>query len=145
MTETIKIAIVDDQTLFREGLKMILQTFDNIELVLEASNGLELLADLEKKKPDVILLDYTMPEMDGYETMVQVKKKYPEIKIIILTMHYDESLMTYMMQEGANGYLLKDEEPQDVQFAIKQVIKEGVYIPGYVSKALLARMTWMSY
>jgi DNA-binding NarL/FixJ family response regulator len=137
MSKTIKIAIADDQTLFREGLKMILQTFHNLEMVIEAENGVELINALKEVQPDVILLDYTMPEMDGYETMMQIRQHHPDIKVIILSMHHDTSLMTFMMKEGANGYLLKDEEPQEVRMAIEKVLLEGHYFPDYVSKALL--------
>lgn len=133
----IKLAIADDQRLFREGLKMIIETFDNLELIIEAAGGPALIEEMENQCPDVILLDYTMPEMDGYETMRAVREKFPEVKVIILTMHYDESLMAFMMREGANGYLLKDEEPQNVQRAVEIVFREGVFFPDYVSKALL--------
>lgn len=140
METPIKIGLVDDQNLFLEGMKLILNTFVELDVVLEAYSGASLLEQLENIQPDVILLDYTMPDMDGFATMQKVKAKYPGIKVIILTMHYDEALMAFMMQNGANGYLLKDENSIAVKTAIVQVVEHGQYFPDYVSKALLKQL-----
>ncbi|WP_373552331.1 response regulator [Haliscomenobacter sp.] len=140
METPIKIGLVDDQNLFREGMKLILSTFSELEVVLEADGGSSLLAQLETNQPDVILLDYTMPEMDGFQTMQKVKAAYPGIKVIMLTMHFDEALMAFMMQNGANGYLLKDENSHTVKTAIIQVMESGQYFADYVSKALLKQL-----
>lgn len=140
METPIKIGLVDDQNLFLEGMKLILNTFAELEVVLEAYSGASLLEQLENIQPDVILLDYTMPDMDGFATMQKVRVKHPGIKVIILTMHYDEALMAFMMQNGANGYLLKDENSVTVKTAILQVVEMGQYFPDYVSKALLKQL-----
>lgn len=87
----------------------------------------------------MILLDYTLPEMDGFRTLKAIKAQCADLKIIILTMHYDESLMV-LMQNGANGYLLKDEKSTVVKDAIVQVMEAGHYFPDYVSKALLKQV-----
>lgn len=140
----IKIGLVDDQNLFREGMRLILSTFPELNVILEADSGPSLLGQLEKAQPQVILLDYTMPEMDGFVTMQKIKATYPQIKVIILTMHYDEALMAFMMQNGANGYLLKDENSNTVKTAIIQVVEHGQYFPDYVSKALLKQLQFQS-
>ncbi|MEM7087142.1 MAG: response regulator transcription factor [Bacteroidota bacterium] len=140
MENPIKLALVDDQKLFLEGLKLVLSTFPEIEVVIEAYSGQGILDQLEITQPDVILLDYTMPEMDGFETLKKIKERYPEVKVIMLTMHYDESLIVLMMQNGANGYLLKDETSSIVKEAIVEVMKVNHYFPGYVSKALLKEL-----
>lgn len=140
METPIKVGLVDDHNLFLEGMKLILNTFVELDVVLEAYSGASLLEQLENIQPDVILLDYTMPDMDGFATMQKVKAKYPGIKVIILTMHYDEALMAFMMQNGANGYLLKDENSIAVKTAIVQVVEHGQYFPDYVSKALLKQL-----
>lgn len=144
METPIKIGLIDDQNLFREGMKLILNTFAELEVVLEAESGPSLLAQLENQQPQVILLDYTMPEMDGFETMQKVQATYPNVKVIILTMHYDEALMAFLMQKGANGYLLKDEHSATVKNAIVQVVEQGQYFPDYVSKALLKQLQLQS-
>ena len=140
METPIQLALVDDQNLFREGLGLILNTFPELEVVMEADNGQSILDQLETTQPDVILLDYTMPEMNGMEALKKIKERYPEVKVIMLTMHYDESLMVLMMQNGANGYLLKDETSSIVKEAIVQVMKMNHYFPSYVSKALLKEL-----
>lgn len=145
MEKVIQVALVDDQTLFREGMKLVLSTFPELEVCFEAGSGLELMELLETGLPDIILLDYTMPEMDGFEAMKKVREKYPEMKIIILTMHFDEELMAFLMQSGANGYLLKDEESTTVKEAIIKVMEEGQFFPAYVSKALLKQLQLNSH
>lgn len=136
--ESIKIAIADDQVLFLKGLKFIIETFDNIELVLEAQNGSELLKKLEEIEVDIILMDLKMPVMDGMEATIEVRKLYPDIKVIFLSMHDDERLISHMMKIGASGYLLKNESPEVVRDAIIAVAEKGFYFNDYVSKALLS-------
>lgn len=137
MKQPIKIIITDDQNLFREGLSMILAKDPKIDIIGEAVNGRDLLDKLPNLLPDVILLDYTMPELDGYETFQIIQQQYPSIKVLILTMHFDESLMVFLMEKGVHGYLLKDEESEVVIAAIKTVYEEGQYFSDYASKAIL--------
>lgn len=136
----IKLAIVDDQKLFLKGLKFIIQTFENVEIILEAFNGQELLSQLESNQPDVILMDIKMPVMDGIEATKIIKKRFPEIKIILLTMYNDERLISHVMELGANGYLLKDEDSEVVHQAINAVVEKGFYFNDYVSSALLKQV-----
>ena len=140
MSNRIKLAIADDQKLFLRGLRLIMEDFPLIEIISEAHNGKELLRALEQEQPDVILLDLKMPVMDGMEATQRIKERYPDIRIILLTMHDDERLINHMMDIGANGYLLKDEEPQIVREAIVSVYERGHYFNDYVSKALLNGM-----
>ena len=134
----IKVAIADDQVLFLKGLKFIIETFDNIELVLEAQNGRELLDKLKEIEVNIILMDLKMPIMDGMEATVEVRKLYPTVKVIFLSMHDDERLISHMMKIGASGYLLKNESPEVVRDAIIAVAEKGFYFNDYVSKALLS-------
>lgn len=137
MDQLIKIMIADDQTLFLEGLSMVLSQYPEIEILAEASNGQELLNVLTRLQPDIILLDYSMPILDGYETFKVIQQEYPNIKVLILTMHYDESLMVFLMEKGIHGYLLKDEESEVLRTAIHTVYSDGQYFSDYVSKAML--------
>lgn len=134
----IKVAIADDQVLFLKGLKFIIETFDNVELVLEAQNGRELLDKLKEVEVNIILMDLKMPIMDGMEATIEVRKLYPAIKVIFLSMHDDERLISHMMKIGASGYLLKNESPEVVRDAIIAVAEKGFYFNDYVSKALLS-------
>ncbi|WP_339607075.1 response regulator transcription factor [uncultured Roseivirga sp.] len=135
--ETIKVAIADDHSLFREGLKFILAKMSGIELILEVSNGVELLKGFEKEVPNVVLLDLEMPNGDGVETCKQLKKDYPEVKVLVLTMHSEERMISYLMEIGANGYLLKDIRHDVLKNAIEAVHTQGFYFTNEVSKSLL--------
>lgn len=133
----IKLAIADDQVLFLKGLKLLVRSFAGIDLIIEATNGLELMKAVDLQQPDVILMDLKMPEMDGLEATEKIKDKYPDIKIILLSSYDEEHLIHHMMKIGANGYLLKNEEPNILQEAIETVMKKDFYFNDYVAKALL--------
>lgn len=133
----IKLALVDDHNLFREGIKLLLQPITDMELVIEASNGKELLEQLEGDTPEVVLLDLDMPEMDGIETSKRLREISEDIGIIILTMYDDEQMIAHLMELGANGYLLKDTSQQELEKAIRSVHETRFYFNDFVSKALL--------
>ena len=134
----IRLAIVDDQKLFLEGLRFIVNSFNDIEVMMEASNGKELIELLVPGNlPDVILLDLQMPEMNGLETTNYVKANFPDIKIILLTLHNNESYISLLMENGANSYLVKNENPEVLEKAIIAVVEKDYFFSDYVSKALL--------
>ncbi|MBW1298960.1 response regulator transcription factor [Aquimarina litoralis] len=135
--ETIKLGLVDDHNLFREGIKSLIDKMDHIDLVLEAVSGKDLLTKLNNTVPDVILLDLEMEEMNGVDATLKVKELYPTIKVIILTMHKEERMISYLMEVGANGYLLKDTNRQELEDAIRSVCDKGFYFNPFVSQALL--------
>lgn len=133
----VKLAIADDQVLFLKGLRLLIRSFDDVELIIEATNGQELIEAIATNQPDVILMDLRMPVMDGLEATEKIKALYPDIKIILLTMYDEERLINHMMKVGANGYLLKNEEPHILKEAIQAVVEKEFYFNDYVSKALL--------
>lgn len=133
----IKVALVDDQTLFLKGLRLILEGFPEIEIVIEANNGPDFLQAVEQQEPDVVLLDLKMPGMDGIEVAENLKKTAPDVRIILLTMHDDEHFIHHVLSLGANGYLLKNEEPEILREAIQKVMTQEYYLNDYVAKALL--------
>lgn len=133
----IRIALVDDQKLFRKGLKLILSKQPSFEVVFEASSGQQFFERQAFETIDVVVLDVEMPGMDGMETLTKIRKQDSEIKVLMLTMHNSERLISHLMKEGANGFLLKDEEPEIVCKAVETVYHEGVFFRDYVSNALL--------
>lgn len=135
--ETIKLGLIDDHNLFREGIKSLLKRMDNISLVLEAVSGKDLLAQLNNVVPDVILLDLEMGDMNGVDTTLKLQELYPDLKIIILTMHTEERMISYLMEAGANGYLLKDTTRHELEIAIRSTYENGFYFNSFVSEALL--------
>jgi DNA-binding NarL/FixJ family response regulator len=138
-TKKIKVVIADDHKLFRKGIRALLEDFDFIDEINEASNGLELIELLEKMEslPDVILLDLRMPVMDGVEAQQKIRILYPDIKVIILTMEDDEQYILHLINEGVNGYLLKNTDPDEVEFAIQKVVEKGFYFSEDISKLVM--------
>ncbi|MEM7574765.1 MAG: response regulator transcription factor [Bacteroidota bacterium] len=133
----IRIALVDDQKLFRSGLKLILNKQANFKVIFEAGDGQQFFERLNFEPVDLVILDVEMPVMDGMATLARLKADHPAIKVLMLTMHESGRLITHLMQAGANGFLLKDEEPEVVCRAVEQVMRDGMFFRDYVSKALL--------
>ena len=136
----IKVAIADDYKIFREGLKVSLGQDENMQVLLEADNGEDLLNAIESKQPDVIIMDLKMPIMDGMEATQLVRKKYPGIKVLVVSMYEDDKFIIHLMEIGANGYLLKNAEPDEIRKAIYAVHENGYYFNDLVNKALLKKL-----
>ena len=134
--ELINVALADDQTLFLRGLALLLESIEGVHCIFQVNNGQELLEQLSILQPDVILLDLQMPVMTGLEALGIIKERYEHIKVILLTMHDDERLIQQVLEMGANGYLLKNEEPKEIERAIRSVMEKDFYLNDYVSKAL---------
>jgi DNA-binding NarL/FixJ family response regulator len=115
----IKVLITDDHALFRTGVKTSLAHYPDIEFIGEAENGMQLLNLVKFLQPDVILLDIQMPIMDGIATLPEVKKVLPDVKIIMLTMNDDVSMISKLMEIGANSYLTKNSDSETIYEAIK--------------------------
>jgi DNA-binding NarL/FixJ family response regulator len=137
---TISIAIADDYKIFREGLKVGLSADENMEVVMEADNGEELMQALESCTPDVIIMDLKMPLLDGMEATKLVRKKYPSIKVLVVSMYEDDKFIIHLMENGANGYLLKNAEPDEIRRSIYAVHENGYYFNDLVNKALLKKL-----
>jgi DNA-binding NarL/FixJ family response regulator len=138
--KNIKIAIADDYTIYRDGLKVGLATDENLEVILEAADGEDLVKGIETNRPDVIIMDLKMPVMDGMEATKIIKKKYPDIKIVVVTMYDDEKFVIHLMEIGANGYLLKNADAEEIRKAVYSVHETGYYFNNVVSNALLKKL-----
>ena len=137
---TIKIAIADDYKIYRDGHKVGLSADENLEVILEADNGEELLKAIENSLPDVIIMDLKMPVMDGMEATKEVRKRHPSVKVLVVTMYEDDRFIIHMMENGANGYLLKNAEPDEIRKSIYAVHENGYYFNDLVNKALLKKL-----
>jgi DNA-binding NarL/FixJ family response regulator len=133
----IKYIIADDHKIFRQGLRLALSDDHKLKLIAEAGNGIELLELLDKQKADVILLDLKMPEMDGMEAIKHIRGRHGDIKIIILTMYDDEQFILHLLESGANGYLIKNADPEEIKIAIHSVVETGYYFSDLVSSIML--------
>ena len=138
--EKIKIAIADDYRIFRDGLKISLSADADIEFLHEADNGEDLISNIEKQRPNVVLMDLKMPIMDGMEATQIIRKKYNDIKILVVSMYDDDKFIIHLMEIGANGYLLKNAEPDEIRKAIHSVAENGYYFNDLVNKALLKKL-----
>lgn len=125
--EKIRIALADDHQLFRNGLKILLSAYSELEVVAEASNGVELLKILEECHADIILMDISMPEMDGAEATSHITRLTPETSVIALSMYGEEEYYYRMVEAGAKGFILKDSNISDVYDAIIAVHRGGNY------------------
>jgi len=133
----IKVAIADDHVLFRTGVKTALSMKKDIRMIAEADNGMQLLNLLKHMQPDVILLDIQMPIMDGINTLPEIKKLYPDIKVIMLTMHNDHSMISKLMELGANAYLTKNSDSEVIYEAVKTVHQQEYFFNQLTNKALI--------
>lgn len=136
----IRIALVDDHSLFRHGLKMLLSSRKDFEVVAEAGNGVEFLSLLGEKRPDVVFMDYSMPEMNGAETTRQALAQMPNLKVITLSMFGDNAYYSNMVASGAKGFLLKDSPFDEVVAAVETVFEGGTYFSESLLKSFSESM-----
>ncbi|MFZ4058448.1 MAG: response regulator [Ferruginibacter sp.] len=136
-SEPIKVLIADDHVLYRAGVKTALSAKKDIKVIAEADNGMHLLNMLKMIQPDVILLDIQMPVMDGIGALPEIKKQWPHIKVIMLTMMDDHSMITKLMELGANSYLSKTSDSEIIYEAIKTCYEQEYYFNSLTNQALL--------
>jgi two-component system invasion response regulator UvrY len=123
------VALVDDHTLLRNGLASVINSFSGYKVLFEANNGRHFTELLNPGNlPNVVLLDVTMPEMNGFETAAWITAHYPQIKILALSMLNDERSIIKMLRSGAKGYILKDAELHELKKALDSVVTKGIYI-----------------
>jgi DNA-binding NarL/FixJ family response regulator len=123
----IKVIIVDDHSLFRNGMKLLLSAAGNFDIIAEASNGREFLDLLANYTPDIVLIDIDMPEIDGIEATTKALESFPAIKVICLSMYGEEEYYYKMIEAGVSGFLLKNSDINEVKGAIEAVYKGGKY------------------
>lgn len=138
--EEISVMIADDHSMIREGLKQLLEFDGSIEVVGEASNGVECLEKLEECNPEVLLLDINMPEKNGIEVLKQMKEENIEIKVLILTVHNEMDYLMKAVDIGVDGYILKDSESSELKKAIKAVRDGENYIQPSLIPALNSQL-----
>jgi DNA-binding NarL/FixJ family response regulator len=139
-SEPIKVIIADDHVLYRAGVKTALSSKKDIKVIAEADNGVHLLNMLKMIQPDVILLDIQMPIMDGIGALPEIKKNWPHIKVIMLTFMDDHSMITKLMELGANSYLAKTSDSEIIYEAIKTCFEQEYYFNSLTNKALLTNL-----
>ena len=137
MAKAYRLILADDHILVRGGLSRILEEEPSLEIVAEVGDGLELLSALNKVKPNLIILDVSMPNLRGIEAIPEIRRVQPDVKVLILTMHKEEEYLYQAISAGANGYLLKDDAERELFTAIESIRKGKVYIsPGLADQSM---------
>jgi len=138
-SQKIQVAIADDHSLLRNALARLINSFEDYTILFEADNGKELRTKIMQHIiPDIVLLDVSMPEMDGFETTQWLRKNYPQIKILVLSMMSDEKTIIKMFRLGAKGYLLKNTDPSELRSALDAVMHKNVYLSEFISEKLVS-------
>ena len=132
-----KILIVEDHTILREGLKALLTTNPDIEIAGEAGDGREAIWLVEKLDPDMVMMDLSMPRMDGMQAIREIKRRWPKMKILALTAHKTEEYVLTTLKAGADGYLLKDSTYQEMMTAVKSVLSGKRYLSPGISEGVI--------
>jgi two-component system response regulator NreC len=129
----VRIILADDHTIVRKGLRVLLEEAGFIDVIDEAADGHQLLDMVARHKPDVVVMDISMPNMNGLEATRRIRASYPNIKVVILTMHLDEEYVLQSLNAGAHGYVVKQSAPRDLVRAIEQALKGEIYISDQMS------------
>ena len=135
--EKFRIILVEDHRILREGLRSLLAGVPNLEVVGEAANGLEAIRAVGNLHPDLVLMDLSMPKMDGLDAIAEIKNTCPECRVLVLTVHKAEEYIFSALKAGANGYLLKDATHQELKVAIENVLAGKTYLSPGVSETLV--------
>ncbi len=137
MREKGRIVIAEDYTILREGLRALLSLQEDLDVVGEAEDGREAIRRVEELKPDLILMDLSMPKMNGVEAIREIRRRVPETKILALTVHKAEEFVLEVLQAGADGYIPKDASSNELMMAIKSVLMGKRYLSPSVSKVVI--------
>ncbi|WP_295334805.1 response regulator transcription factor [Flavobacterium sp.] len=134
------IAIVDDHILIAQAIKGIIANFENFETICECENGQELIDKITTHNalPDIVLLDISMPVMDGFQTADWLQKNHPEVLVMVLSMQNDEQSVIKMVRNGAKSYLLKNSHPRELESALLKMVENGFYYPEWASKIIFS-------
>ena len=133
----IRVLVVDDHAILRDGIRSLLERQDDMTVIGEAANGQEALEQIARLHPDIVLMDINMPGMNGLEATRHVKTLYPHVKILILTQHDSQEYISPLLQAGASGYVLKRSGGREVVNAIRQVFEQGAYLEPRVARQVL--------
>ncbi len=140
----INVAIVDDHTLFRKGLIMMVGSFEGINVVLEASDGAQLLDAMDNITIDLVLLDLQMPNLNGYKTCAILREQYPDIRVLIISQQTTRESIHKVMELGAHGYFTKNSDPSQLELAIRSLTDKGFYFGMELGSVLREAILWDS-
>lgn len=140
MEKLIQLALADDHKIFRDGIRMAMKNREFIRILWEAEDGKDMMHKLKLKKPDILIMDIKMPETDGIKALQLIRKEYEDVKVIILSMYDDKETITRMMEFGANAYLTKTADADEIYKAILTCMNEDFYFNDLVNAAVLLKL-----
>ncbi|MCW3082004.1 response regulator transcription factor [Segetibacter sp.] len=140
MEKIIQLALADDHKIFRDGIRMSMKNRDFIRILWEAENGKDMMHKLKLKRPDILIMDIKMPETDGIKALQLIRKEYEDLKVIILSMYDDKETITRMMEYGANAYLTKTADADEIYKAIISCMNSDFYFNELVNSAVLLKL-----
>lgn len=135
---TISVVLAEDHALVRAGFRSLLTAIPGVQVVAEAADGREALAQIAKHLPDVVVMDITMPGLSGIQVITQVRVDCPQVRVIVLSMHDNEEYVRMALRAGAVAYLLKDSSPTELELAVRAVVQGGSYLSPTVSRHVVA-------
>jgi DNA-binding NarL/FixJ family response regulator len=133
----LRVLLADDHTLVRAGLRSLVEQVKDVSVVAEANDGHEVLTAVAAHHPDIVMMDITMPGMNGFEAALRLKKEHPQVKIIILSMHASEEYVLQALRAGASGYLVKDSAPLELALALQAVARGETYLSPPISRQVV--------
>ncbi len=136
----VRVAIAEDQAIYRQGLENLLNSFAGVNVVCSVENGQELINTLQHERIDVVFLDYRMPVLNGLETVRRIRKFDKKLKILIISMYDDNVFVEQTIESGANGYLSKDDSPEEIERAVFSCMETGYYLSDRTSKMLISKL-----
>ena len=134
----LRVLLADDHTLVRAGLRKLLESMPEVEVVGEADDGLALLQRAQELQPNLVLMDIAMPGLNGLETTARLTKALPDVRVVILSMHQNEEYVRQALRNGAAAYLLKDAAPLELELALKAVLRGETYLSPAVSRGIVS-------
>jgi len=140
MKKKISIGVAEDQSIYRNGLVNLLNDTDDFNVTIEAEDGMEILTKMNGNVPDVVLLDYRMPTLNGIEVTKKIRQKNDAVKILLLSMFDDQEFVVQAVESGANGYLSKNDKPDEIIKAVESVLSTGYYLNDRTSKCLIGEL-----
>jgi len=133
----VRVLLADDHALVRAGIRALLEGLEGVTVVAEAANGIEVLELARKHRPDVVLLDISMPGLGGLEASAQLKQELPEVRVVMLSMHANEEYVLQALRAGAVGYMLKDSATAQLELALQAVMQGETYLSPPISKQMV--------
>lgn len=137
--KTIKVVLAEDHTIVRQGLRSLLEQQAGIEVIAEAENGRQAVQIAEQLKPDLVLMDFSMPELNGLEATRQIKQRAPDVKVLILTRHTNQEYVKSILRAGASGFLIKKSAADKLVLAIKSIYQGDSFLDSSISKKVIER------